>query len=49
MTVAELLGRISSAELAEWMALYKLEYDESLERGLEQRAVAKVEARRRRR
>lgn len=28
MTVDELLGRISSAELVEWMALYKIEAGE---------------------
>lgn len=28
MTVGELLSRISSAEITEWMALYEIEYNE---------------------
>ena len=32
MTVAEMLKRISSAELAEWMAYYKVKAEEEEER-----------------
>lgn len=35
MTVGELLARISSSELTEWMAVYTLEADEARERELE--------------
>lgn len=31
MTVADLLGRVSSSELSEWMALYDLEAAERAE------------------
>ena len=52
MTVHTLLSTISSRELGEWMALYKLEYKESQqdpEKVLAQRAKAKLDARSRKR
>ena len=45
MTVAEMLSRMSSRELSEWMALYKIEYEEDQVRDLKHKAVAKLEAR----
>jgi hypothetical protein len=45
MTVAELLERTSSRELAEWAAYYHLGADDAVIRGLEQRAIARLEAR----
>jgi len=44
MTVAELLDRMSSAELTEWAALYRLENEEAAH----QRKVADSRSRRRR-
>lgn len=40
MTVAELLGRLSSLELAEWQAYFSLGADEELERGLAAKATS---------
>lgn len=46
MTTAELLGRISSHELSEWQALYRLEREEAQVDELASTAQAKLDARR---
>lgn len=47
MTVAELLRRMSSAEITEWIALLDLEHDERQLHGLAEAASAGVQQRRR--
>ena len=38
MIVGELLGRISSSELTEWLALYLLEHEEETQREVDRQA-----------
>lgn len=47
MTVAELLRRISSAELTEWVALFDLEHEEARSKGLAQAAQQGLQQRKR--
>lgn len=47
MTVAELLRRISSAELTEWVALFDLEHEEARKQGLAQAAHQGLQQRKR--
>ena len=42
MTVSRLLAEASSHELAQWMAFYKLEFDEERQRGLARTATEKL-------
>lgn len=45
MTVRELLSRISSRELAEWMAFYKLDMDDQRQAALEAKAAGALDSR----
>ena len=45
MTVGRMLSEMTSAELSEWMALYRVEADERDERQTAQRLNSQVEAR----
>lgn len=45
MTVAEMLGRISSRELSEWIAVYELEAEDSQRDELAVKAQGKLSAR----
>lgn len=45
MTVRELLGRIDSVELSEWMALYHLEAEDEKRRALRAKAAGKNKSR----
>lgn len=44
MTISELKQRMTSREFAEWIALFRLEHDENLERDLGEKALAKLKA-----
>ena len=48
MTVGDLLGRMSSPEFAEWIALAELEAEEGKRADLSQKASQGLKARRRR-
>jgi hypothetical protein len=45
MTVGRMLSEMTSAELSEWMALYRIESEERDERQTAQRLNSQVEAR----
>ena len=44
MPVGEMLERISSRELTEWMAYHKIESDDNKRRAMADKAVASVQA-----